>query len=85
VDTRSLLWNGNEVNRWRRKLPSPIPGQFVKNHFFVEANSNFNLLNMAIAVGMDEINPSGSKLAHKHEYAYSRAHFAPCNLERNIG
>ena len=60
-----------------------IPCQFVKNHFFVEANTNFNLLNMAIAVGMDEINPNGSKMPHKHEYAYS--HFAPCNLERNTG
>jgi len=35
---------------------------------------------MAVSLGMDEINPSGSKIPHKHEYAYS--HFAPCNLER---
>ena len=46
-------------------------------------NTNFNLLNMAIAVGMDKINRSGSKMPHKCEHAYS--HFAPCNLERNIG
>jgi len=60
-----------------------IPCQFGKNHFSVEANTNFNSLNMAvsIAVRMDEINPSGSKMPHKREYAYS--HFAPCNLEGN--
>jgi len=46
--------------------------------FPVEANTNFNLLNMAVAVG---VNLSGSKIPHKHEYAYS--HFAPYNLERN--
>ena len=38
-----------------------IPCQFVKNHFSVEANTNFNLLNMAVAVGM---NLSDSKMPH---------------------
>ena len=54
------------------------PCQLGKNHFSVEANTNFNLLNMAVAVG---VNLSGSKIPYKREYAYS--HFAPCNLERN--
>ena len=39
---------------------------YLWNHFSVETNTNLNLLNMAVAVGTDEIYPSGSKMPHRH-------------------